>query len=283
MSGITDLRSLYESRRLDEARAEYTRCYDTNDPELHLYGALIAWRQERHRDSLVALQRAFSLDPTGSVKARCHFMAGILAREAGDSQAVAEFDACLAMLPDLPELDGLLRGACLYNKGLAKQFMRDGKLEALVLYQQAIREFEATGMDDYRRQALQNAAWVCVDLGDFAQAAELLDEAAPLCLTEPAQWVQRVTFAHLHGQQNEWTEAARLCHWILSGNNAAADVRCLAAAVAADTLLRQGNVTEAEVMGQHAVSLALQTADNRCMSVATRVHTKAKQANAGAS
>jgi tetratricopeptide (TPR) repeat protein len=210
-------------------------------------------------------------------------MAGILAREAGDTQAVAEFDACMAMLPDLPDLSGILLGSCLYNKALALELMRGRRPEALSLYLKANAEFEATGMADYRRQALQNAAWVAVDLGNVSQAADLLEQAAPHCLTDAALWAQRAALARVQARQGAWTGAARLCQWILTDAATTAEVRCRAAAVAAETLLQQGNVVEARVMGQHAVTLALETMDNLCLSFASRVHTEAKQANTGAS
>lgn len=285
MSVIDGLRELYEARRLDEAWAEFERLLvgDPTDAEVYLYGALTAWRMGRPRDGRTAVLRGDKLKLTGTIALRLRFISGVLAREAGDTVlALEEFDRCLDILAGCPDLASVFRGSILYNQALALQHVRGRLADSLSVYRMAIAEFRAQGMRDYLRQALQNAAWVATDLGDYGVALELLSEAGPLCETDEANWVQQVGLAHLHSRDGHPEIAAQFCETLLRAEGVSVATRSLAATVAAETLLSQGLLTEAAQTGALAVELALQTLDDRCLSAAKRVHTQAKQAQAGA-
>jgi len=268
------LRTLYEERRLYEARAEYGRlCATRGDSAyLHLLGALVAWRQSELREARQIAERSLSASPSGSVLGKIRFTYGVILREIGDTAAIHTLTAFIDGVWEYPELAPLMLGAGYYNLGLA--YRTQGSLpNAVEAYGKAIGEFRHEGMKDHLRMALQNLAWAYCLLGDGHRSREALDEANPLCTTDHARWQQRIGTAFQAAVCGDGVRAMELCEEITQDPNGPPhDVRSHAYWLAGRTALNLGIVAQAESLARQALDVAVWAKnDNRCFGDASEL------------
>lgn len=283
MHSLTEkLRALYEERKLEEARALYEGDRAQPDPEWHWIGALVYYHLGnlwRSRESSEAGLRSLS---QGELHAKLLHLMGAVCERLGDhTVAIQTLETCLEELDGYPQLAPLLRGIVTYNLAVAyggRSSRPDDQRSALALYESAALEFGREGMEDSRRMALQNLAWIACDLRDGERAAQVIDEAAPLCTSSDARWAQRVLHGYLHLVNGEYGEAMGTLEPAMAAPGAPTDVQILAVSVAALTALALATKrTDVEMLelakrlADHAYSrAAVPSGDDRCFTVAKR-------------
>lgn len=261
------LQQLYEARRLAEAWQEYQRLLGagTADAEVHLLGALTArfLPTPDYREARRALERAEAEGPSGITLGKVRLSMGNLLREIGDtSVAIERFESFISGIEDYPELRSVCFGVAYHNLGSTYRCCRRYD-EALSAYAIACREFRANDFPDYLRQCLQNQAWLQCLTGDAQGAEAALVEAEDLCKTDVARWHQRIGWAFLEAISGDSASALRRCESIIQAENTApAGVVSHAFWVAGQVALTLGQLEQAGMMADQAVSWSLRVKDD---------------------
>lgn len=261
------LRALRAEQRHDEALALYHHLIIQGeaDAEIHLLGAQAAKDAGNLITARDALESALGSAPAGSTLGTARFLlATIFVRLGEHHSAIDLMTLWLDELPLYPELEGRLRGAALYNRGLAYRCSRR-YADSLQDYTDACEAFREEGSQDYLRQALQNLAWVACLLGDRIEAEEALEEAQPLCASSDAHWQQRLGEAFLAALPNDpanlkdhQQRAMELAREILAQQGEgpegpSLEVRSQACWLAGRLGLRLGQIEAAEAFGRVAL------------------------------
>ncbi|MDB4897916.1 MAG: hypothetical protein JWN15_4178 [Firmicutes bacterium] len=183
-----------------EARALYQGQPGCTDPEWYWLGSLVYWHLEEYLRSRGAAEYGLSLKPSGEIRIKLLQRLGSTEEQLGAyGEAIEHLEACLAELPEHPSLAGVLTGPLLHNLGLA-YYNRNGKPEnlrqAAAYYERAVAELRREGLKKHLLLSLWNLAWTLCDLNQPDRAADLIDEAAPLCATESDRAMQQVMNAY---------------------------------------------------------------------------------------
>lgn len=276
MQSVNRLRELYDARRFEEAWALYTEGLGA-DAEWHLYGALTAWRRQQWFDARLAAELSLESEPDGPVRAKAHFIAGVVALEIGDRIAASRhLDACEAELDTLPDLRPILLGSVYFNQGLVLGGY-DDRRPSIAAYEKALVEFRREGMHDNRRQCLQNLARMCCDAGELARAEEALLEAEDLCQTQDSRWRQSTVWAHLVAEQGHYREAMARCEALLRAEGVPPDLTTFVSAVAAEIAFAQGFLNEALQLAVAALERSFRPPINmRAMNRASAIYAKVR-------
>lgn len=270
MVDVSLLSATYEAGQYAEVWALYRENWQSADAECHYWAALSAWRLHKPAKGRDVAKRGLSKRPKGDTLLKLRYVYGICARETGDVIiAVEQFDEVLKLLEKRSSpLASVFKGPALYNKALALwQTGGHRHLEAVAVYGHALAEF-GDDYPEFRRMTLQNSAWALVAVGDYREAATMLDLAEPLCDTDNARAVQKVTRAYRFAMTGEVLEAHGICEQLLADERVGADIKCLAAGVCAHILIGQGDLKHAELAAKHAYDLGLAVFDQRCLRFA---------------
>lgn len=228
------------------------------------------------------LEAAQSLKPAGRDLVHVLITRGIVNREIGDTTAaIDDLQQCIGLLPDYPDLAGVMLGPAWYNLGLA---LRQSKRlpESIDAYGVAISLFRADGMTDHLRMALQNRAWAYCIIGDTQAAGIDLAESAPFCSTACARSQQRIGEAFHLMLTGAHDEATRICTDLADDREAPGDVVSHAFWLAGRMLLAAGAVDSAEVLAVQAVHRATQASgENRTLADASELLSQVRKLKRG--
>jgi tetratricopeptide (TPR) repeat protein len=206
-----------------------------------------------------------------------------LARIIGDYHvAIKQFEACLIELSQRPGLEPVLRGPTLYNLALTKHYYTGHENEALQLCMDAVAEFKREGMNDYLRQALQNASWMAVAQNDLALAEALLQQAKPLCVTPEHHHRQELLLSYYYNAQGDEAQALAYIdhiHQEAKKQSVPLDVMSIGAAIAADIALTRGDIDTACSLASIAYDRAVKDGvDSRCWKFSANELSKVQHA-----
>jgi tetratricopeptide (TPR) repeat protein len=257
------LQQLWEVRRFSDAGAEYQRLLTTGvaDAESHLLGALVSRFQPDpdYRLARQALELAEAAQPTGVTLGKVRLAMGNLLREIGETTAAIErYQAFIQGVGEYKALQAVCMGVAHYNLGLALRCARRFD-EAVAAYESACQEFRANDFPDYLRQCLQNMAWLHCLMGNVRDAESALVESEELCESAEARWQQQVGWAYLEAISQEHASALSRCDRIIKAEGEASpEVISHAYWVAGQVALSLGQVDQASVLADHAVTWSMQ-------------------------
>lgn len=221
------------------------------------------------------LEAAFDLEPQGEWLARARLLAGVVARELGDTHmALTYLHGLMSGWDMYPDSKPLMEGACLYNLALVRMQRREPH-EAIRLYEQAEAAFRAQGMDDYLRQALQNRAWALCGLGDAEGAREALAEAEPVAKSQEAKWQQEVGWAYLALVDGDLDSVLELGRSIPP--EAPALIQAQVSWLAGRAFFRMGDLVAAERFADLAIQWGQESKDTRRINDGTELLRECRQ------
>jgi tetratricopeptide (TPR) repeat protein len=283
---VTELRALYQERRLAEARALYEREPGYTDPEWYWLGSLVYWHLQQYPLSRWAADYGLSLRPDGEMRVKLLQRLGNTEERLGDFRAaIMHLEACLAELPAYPSLAAIMKGTVLYALALAFYNRSPDAADvqaSIYCYEQAAQEFRREDMRDYLRMTLQNLAWALCDAAEPGRAADVLDEVAPLCITASARRVQQVTNAYQLLVAGDHTRSLAMVEPLVQQEDES-DTFILSLCVMSLAALNlyeraPGMLDTANAMAQQAIFGSLRPGtDPRCWTTANRVQKRITQ------
>lgn len=183
------------------------------------------WQKGQHFAARRMLESLLAGTLAGHELAHARLGLAIICREIGD--AVTAIDLLNLLNSEwhhYPEKQPLLEGAAAYNLGLCHRQRRELHL-AVECYRKAESLFAAEGMNDFRRQALQNLAWVHAHMHQPDLAMDYLDQAEPLCTLDLARWQQRIGRAYCNLRFGDVPAVVELAQEIADSRNCPEEIR----------------------------------------------------------
>ena len=245
-------------------------------PEVHLEGALIAWRLGRYHTALRAVREGLALEPAGDLLGMLQFEHATLLRAIGKyEESITEAQKWIADVDQYPGLVPKGYLGCVHFDIALTSRQLERFSQSIEHYRIALDEFQRHGHPTYVTMTLLNLAWAACLSGEVEIAADALRQAEPHSSEQPLVWHHRLTCAFLLAvsDDGDLRRVMDLCREVIEAEgDVPPEVKSHAYWLSGRIALELGLIDTAQVMVEQALLYGARTIDpERCITDAARL------------